>query len=389
MDDVSAYSGLVTLGLLLAVSLATNELGKRTRLPRVSLLLLVGVLAGPLVFDVLSDERDQWFPLVSRVALVMVGFLIGAEFTRDQYRRRGRAVVVITAGQGVLAALAVAGGLLLAGVDTTVALLLGGVATATDPAATRSVIVEEGSRGNAGRTVLGIVALDDVVGIVTFSAVLALAGAVTGSGGVGRDLLAGLWELGGGVLVGAALGLPASQLTGRLQPGEPSLEEALAAVFLCAGITWWLDVSYLIAAVVMGAIIANLATHHDRPFRAIEGIEWPFLVVFFVLAGAEIDRKTLAAAGIIIAYVLLRSAGKVLGAGLSALTVGLQGRQARWIGMALLPQAGVALGMALAGAERYPQHADTVVGVAVASTVVFEFLGPIGARAALHKMEQP
>lgn len=389
MDDVSAYSGLVTLGLLLAVSLATNELGKRTRLPQVSLLLLVGVLAGPLVFDMLSDERDQWFPLVSRIALVMVGFLIGGEFTRDQYGRHGRTVAVITAGQGVLVATAVAGGLLLAGVDTTVALLLGGVATATDPAATRSVIAEERIRSNAGRTVLGIVALDDVVGIVTFSVMLALAGTVTGSGGASRELLGGLWELGGGALVGVALGLPASQLTGRLQPGEPSLEEALAAVFLCAGISWWLDVSYLIAAVVMGAVIANLATHHDRPFRAIEGIEWPFLVVFFVLAGAEVDRETLAAAGIITAYVVLRSAGKVLGAGLSARTVGLERRQARWIGMALLPQAGVALGMALAGAERFPQYADTIVGVAVASTVVFEFLGPIGAREALHRMEQP
>jgi len=389
MDEFSAHPALITIGALLAVALAANWLGERTRLPRVSLLLLVGVLAGPLVFDALPAQREQWFPVAARIALVMVGFLIGGEFTADRLRRHGRTVAVITAGQGLATAVVVAGGLLLAGVDTTVALLLGGVATATDPAAVRSVVDDEDAEGDASRTLLGIVALDDVVGIIVFSVLLAGAGTVAGAdGGIGQELTDGLWELGGGVLVGAALGLIASQLTGRLEKGTPTLEEALAAVFLCAGITWWLDVSYLIAAVMMGAVIANLAGHHDTSFRAVEGIEWPFLVVFFVLAGAQISRETLAAAAVIAGFVVLRTLGKTIGAASSARAVGTAWRRGVWFGPALLPQAGVALGMALSGAERFPQHADEIVGVAVVSTVLFELVGPIGVREALPRLEQ-
>lgn len=389
MDDTSTYLALITIGALLAASIAANWLGTRTSLPRVSLLLLVGVLAGPLVFDVLPAEREEWFDVAARIALVMVGFLIGGEFTAERLRRQGTAVAFITAGQGLGTAVVVAGGLLLAGFDPTVALLLGGVATATDPAATRSVIEDEGARGDAPRTVLGIVALDDVVGIIVFSILLAGAGAIAGTGAVGQELADGLWELGGGVLVGGSLGLVASQLTGRLPKGEPTLEEALAAVFLCAGVTWWLDVSYLIAAVTMGAVVANFAAHHDRPFRAVEGIEWPFLVIFFVLAGAQISRDTLTATALIVGYVTLRTVGKVVGAAGSARAIGIGWRQGIWFGPALLPQAGVALGMALSGAERFPQHADEIVGVAVVSTVLFELVGPIGVRAALPKLEDP
>ncbi len=391
MDETSTYLALITIGALLAVSLAANWLGERTPLPRVSLLLSIGVLSGPLVFDVLPTQRDQWFPVAARIALVMVGFLIGGEFTAERLRRHGSTVALVTAGQALATAAMVAGGLLLAGFDTTVALLLGGVATATDPAATRSVIEDRHAQGDAPRTLLGIVALDDVAGIVVFSVLLAGAGVAAGTGGtggVGQELTAGLWELGGGVLVGGVLGLLASQLTGRLPNGEPTLEEALAAVFLCAGITWWLDVSYLIAAVVMGAVVANLASHHERPFRAVEGIEWPFLVIFFVLAGAQISRDTLTAVALIVGYVVLRTAGKTIGAAASARAAGVRWRQGVWFGPALLPQAGVALGMALSGAERFPQHADEIVGVAVVSTVVFELVGPIGVRAALPKLER-
>ena len=119
-----------------------------------------------------------------------------------------------------------------------------------------------------------------------------------------------------------------------------------------------------------------------------EGIEWPFLVVLFVLAGAQISRDTLTAMTLIVGYVVLRILGKTVGAAASARTAGVRWRQGVWFGPALLPQAGVALGMALSGAERFPQHADAIVGVAVVSTVLFELVGPIGVRAALPRLER-
>lgn len=387
MEHDDAASAILTVGVLLVVAVAARWVAARTRIPRVSLLLLVGVIAGPLVFDALPSGREDWFPVVSRIALVMVGFLIGGEFTIDRVRRRGRQVGFIALGQGVVTAAVVAIGLLAVGVDPTVALLLGGAATATDPAATRSVIEDEEASGEGAETVLGIVALDDVIGIVTFSILLTIAGISAGGSATGDALLEGVWEIGGGLLVGTTLGLLAAPVTGRLRPGEPTLEEALGLVFIAVAVTWWLDVSYLIAAVSMGVAIANAATHHTRPFRAIESIEWPFLILFFVLAGAAIDADALESLGAVVAYVVFRTVGKTLGAGLAGRLGGLDRQRARWVGVALLPQAGVALGMALAAAERFPQYRTEIVGVAVVSTVVFELVGPFGVRAALRRME--
>ena len=96
-------------------------------------------------------------------------------------------------------------------------------------------------------------------------------------------------EIGGAIILGVLIGLPAAYLTGRIKSGQPMLIEALGIVFVCGGLAIMFDVSFLIASMVMGAVITNLARHHEYPFHAIEGIEWPFMVIFFVLAGASIE----------------------------------------------------------------------------------------------------
>ena len=104
-------------------------------------------------------------------------------------------------------------------------------------------------------------------------------------------------------------------LTGRNQPGEPTLLEALGLVFLCGGIAIWLEVSFILASMVLGGVVANPARHHNRPFHAIENIEWPFMILFFVLAGASLRIDALYYVGLIgSAYVILRVIGRVLGA---------------------------------------------------------------------------
>jgi hypothetical protein len=150
-----------------------------------------------------------------------------------------------------------------------------------------------------------------------------------------------------------------ARLSGRIDPDEPSLYEALGLVFLCGGLALWLDVSLLLASMTLGAVVANLASHHDRPFHAIEGIEWPFLIVFFVLAGAALDLDALAEAGPwLVAYVVLRVVGRLLGGwlGVTLLRVGTGKPELRRMGLAMLPQAGVALGMALIAARHFPDQ---------------------------------
>lgn len=375
---------LLTLGGLFLVGLVTDLLGRRTPLPRVTLLLCFGFLAGPSGFDVLPDPDAAWLPAVADVALVMVGFLLGGSLTVADLREHGRDVLWISVAEVVVTAAVVFAGLVALGVGPAEALLFGAIATSTDPAATADVARELRSQGRFTRTLLGVVAIDDAWGLVVFSLLLAAAQALAGHGSPLDELLRGGRELAGAVLLGAALGVPMAYLTGRIRPGEPTLVEALGMVLLCGGLALWLEVSFLLAAMVLGAIVANLARHHSRPFHAIEGIEWPFMIVFFVLAGASLRLDSVKdVAWLLAAYVVLRLAGRLLGSWLGGAASGAAPATRRWMGAALVPQAGIAVGTALVASRELPELGRQIVPVAVAAIVVFEGLGPVLTRLAL------
>jgi Kef-type K+ transport system membrane component KefB len=157
-------------------------------------------------------------------------------------------------------------------------------------------------------------------------------------------------------------------------------------VFLCGGLALWLEVAFILSAMVMGAVVTNLARHHKRPFHAIEGIEWPFLVLFFVLAGASLEIDALWVAGVgLIGYVALRVLGRLLGAWLGGALCDVDPAQRWWMGLAMLPQAGVALGMALVAAQRLPELGEIIIPVVVGATVIFELAGPVFTRMALRR----
>jgi Kef-type K+ transport system membrane component KefB len=158
-------------------------------------------------------------------------------------------------------------------------------------------------------------------------------------------------------------------------------------VLLCAGIAEWLEVSYILSAMVLGAMVANLARHHDRPFRVIEGIEWPFLILFFLLAGAALQIQALVQASLLTAaYIGLRVVGRILGTRLGGWLTGSDPLIRKWIGLALLPQAGVAIGMALLASQRFPEIGDVILPVVLGSTVIFEIIGPVVTRWTLTRV---
>jgi Kef-type K+ transport system membrane component KefB len=146
----------------------------------------------------------------------------------------------------------------------------------------------------------------------------------------------------------------------------------------------WLGVSFLLASMVLGSVVANLARHHARPFHAIEGIEWPFMILFFVLAGASLHVEALYQIGLVgAAYILLRIMGRLFGSWAGGAISHAEQPMRRWMGMALMPQAGVALGMALVVIQRRPDLGEIILPVVIASTVLFEVIGPVLTRSAL------
>lgn len=378
---------LTTLGLLLLGGVAIVYIGRHSFIPRVSALILFGIVTGPSCLDILPGMSASWFPDIASMALVMIGFLLGSSLTVQGLKESGRCVLNISIWAVVVTAVIVGGGLYLIGVPLAVSLICGAVATSTDPAATLDVVHESNTKSQASKILLRITAIDDAWGLVFFSLMLVAVQVNSGMGGTGAVLLESLWEIGGAIILGGALGFPMSYLTGRLSPGEPTLLEAVGMVLLCGGLALWLHVSYILAAMTMGAVVANCAKHHTRPFRAIENVEWPIVILFFIFSGASIRFDDMTAnAFLIVSYILLRSVGRIVGAKIGG-RLSQAGRPIQnWMGVALMPQAGVALGAAFIASQRIPELSFIVTIVATA-TVFFEIVGPICTRFALWKME--
>jgi Kef-type K+ transport system membrane component KefB len=379
---------LLALGGILLLAIAADLLGRKTYLPRVALLVALGVAAGPAGLDLLPARLTDSFELITNIALVMVGFLLGGRLTKTSLAASGLQCIWISITAAVGTAIVVSASLVMFGAPIDLALILGSIAAATAPASTVDTALESGAKGPFATLLLMVVALDDAWGLILFGTVLAFAGTMAEAAGAAAGMLAVVRELGGAVAVGFAIGIPAAYLTGRIRQGQPMLLEALGLVFACGGIALWFDVSFLLAAIVMGAIVANLAHHHEYPFHAIENVESPFLAVFFVVAGATLNIGALATlGGLGIVYMLARVAGKIGGAAAGAVLAGADRNTKIWMGPALLPQAGAAVGMALVAASQLPQHREILLPLIIGSTVIFELTGPIFTRLALKRTE--
>lgn len=379
------HLALMVIGGLLLLGLAADALGRRTRIPRVTLLILLGVALGKPGFDLLPGELVAWHEFLATAALTMVAFVLGGHMTRQTLSAHGTEIVTISIAVVVASAVFVVAGLLAIGVALPTALVLGGIATATAPAATRDVIRQAAATGPFAERLTGIVAIDDAWGLVAFGVLLVMAKSLLGDGDVDvTGLIAE--EFGLSLVVGLSVGLPAAMLTGRLRPGEPMQIEALGVVFVCAGLAVWVGASFLLSGMVAGALVANLARHHDRPFHEIENIQAPFLILFFLLAGATVETPRLGELGLVCAvYIVLRVIGRLIGALAGGRMSGMSARESLWTGAALTPQAGVALGMALVAADQLPGMSDTVIAITIATTVFFEIAGPFLTMLALGR----
>ncbi|EAR09787.1 cation:proton antiporter [Reinekea blandensis] len=372
---------LLTIGSLLLLGLVTSALAHRTRLPRVTLLLLFGIVIGPQALDLIPPLFTDRFDLIADLTLLMVGFLLGGKLTRDSLKTSAWPVMVISICAALLTAVLVAAVLWWAGLSFAIALLLGCIASATAPAAILDVVAETNPDSRFSQLLLSIVAVDDLWALILFGMGMSLVSQMTGHGVDEPFLMAAFEEMIGAVILGVMLGVPSAYATGRIRPGQPMLTEALGVVCICGGLALWLGVSYLIAAMVLGAVIVNLAEHHDYPFHAIEGVESLFMLIFFVIAGASLDLSSLGSLSLIgLLYILMRTAGKFAGAWLGCRLSRTDALTRRWLGLALLPQAGVPIGLALVASAAFPEHRQTLLSVVIASTVLFDLIGPVLTR---------
>ncbi|MBW4706278.1 cation:proton antiporter [Roseobacter sp. YSTF-M11] len=381
---MESHGLLITLGALFFAGLFADQIGRNSWIPRVTLLLLCGLLIGRSGLNIIPAEVTALYPVLSVLALTMVAFLLGGVLRGATLRRYGATILLISGAIVIITVLLVSVGLMLFGVPLELALLLAAIASATAPAATNDVIRQSGVKNDFTQTLSGIVAVDDVWGLIVFSLAVVVVAQMTGTTGVPVHLDA-LREISGSVLLGVVVGAPAAFLTGRVSDGEPLETEALGLVFLTAGCALWFDLSFLIAGLVAGAVIVNFATHHTRAFHEIEHIQWPFMVLFFLLAGATLDVQASTELGALGAlFIGLRVISRFIGGWIGGGAAQISKSRRALFGWALLPQAGVAIGMALVAARQFPQWADQIMVLTVGSTVIFEIVGPIACLMAIR-----
>ena len=372
----------------MAMGLLFNRIVKKIGLPNVTGYLVSGLLIGPCCLGVLNRETVDAMGLISTVALGFIAFSIGGEFKLSHIRQIGRSVITITFFQALMATFLVDAVLIVCRFPMPVCLTLGAVATATAPAATLMVVRQYKAHGPVTGILLPVVALDDAIGLMVFSVSLSIA-KVLGAGdalSIRTMLLEPLLEIVGSLALGALLGLALTFVLRFFHSHVNKLMLALTAVILGTALADLLGLSSLLLCMMIGAVMANLYTGCDKLLALTDDWTPALFMLFFVISGAQLDLTIVPTVGLLgVLYIVFRSLGKYFGAYLGSRLEHEHPNICKYLGLTLLPQAGVAIGMAQIVARSLPGYGTQVQAVALCATLVYELVGPLVTKAALTK----
>lgn len=382
---------LTSLGLILLLALLAGHLVRFARVPEVTGYILAGIALGPSVLGWVSQENLHALEILSEVALGLILFSVGTVFEMNRFARIGRRVLLLTLIESVLAAGLVAGAMLALGQSLAIAALLGAIAIATAPASTLMVIRETDSQGPLTDNLLGIIAVNNIYCIIAFSVVAAgidLSTALQQSEAFLGDLYKAsfflVWQLVGSVALGYLVGLTLALWSAKVTETGEMLILTSGSILLCVGTARVFELSPLVASMAVGATMVNISSRSLGLVEALQGTDPPFYAIFFVLAGADLDLSLVSSIGVLgVAYIAARALGKFAGARFGASWLGLDPNVSRYLGFALMAQAGLAVGLTLSVEARFAEIAPQITTVVLAAVAIHEVIGPISARFAL------
>ncbi len=396
LSGVSTSAAVViSVAVMLFSGFLMTRLTKLLHLPNVTAYILTGILLGPFALDLIPHRVVEGMDFLSDIALAFIAFGSGQFFSLPALRRNGAKVLVVTLLESLAAsALVFLLGYCLLGLPLAFAAVLSALAAATAPASTLMTIRQTGARGDFVDTLLQVVALDDVVGLLAYSAAIAVAvSSLDGSAFHAGDVLLPVLINLGVLLLGGVFGLFLKLLIRQKRTTDNRLIITLALLFAFCGVCGLLDISPLLGCMSMGMVYRNLA-EDDGLFKQMNYFSPPVLLLFFVRSGilfdlgalvrpmGELGGVPLITVGVL--YFLVRILGKYAGAWLGCLAVGKEKRTRRYLGLALIPQAGVAIGLAALGARSLgPALGNPLQTIILASSVLYELAGPGCAKLAL------
>ena len=406
-------SQLIPMSIALVAGLLMTRVFKKLHLnfPDVTAFLIAGLAIGPyglgslhiggLGFSSLEAVND--LSVISSVALGFIAFSIGNEFRLSQLKETGRQAAVIGVLQALVAMVLVDAALLGLHLlmpdvlSAPAAITLGAIATATAPAATLMVVRQYKAKGKLTDLLLPIVALDDAVGLVAFAVSFGVATALhSGSVNLLSILVEPLLEIVGSLLLGSLMGLILTLLEKLFFSNSNRLSLTIAFVVMTIALSGMefqlgpvkLGFSNLLVCMMLGTVFCNLCPRSPDIMERSDRWTVPLYALFFVLSGAELDLSvfsSLAVVGIGVVYILTRSAGKYLGARGSAAMVNCDHSIRKYLGITLLPQAGVALGMSAASISLGAGDGKLIRNIVLFSVLIYELVGPSLTRWALMK----
>lgn len=414
------------VAILLIVALLSTRLMKVLKLPNVTGYIITGIIVGPFVLGLFFNnftyegiETSEIYNFVkqmgwvSTVALGFIAFSIGTSFKKNAIKAVGKRVIIITILEAVGGSLFVFISLLSAHfifpthISIELVLTLSAIASATAPAATLMVIKQYKAKGSLVDTLLPVVALDDAAALILFAILFQIAVGLASGGDISiyRMLFKPLIEIAMSLAFGAVIGLLISWLNRFFKSRNNKLVLCIFSVFISLGLyvlfkqepLGGFELSSLLMCMVAGMMFTNFAKDSDRTLDILERFTSPIYMMFFVLSGASLDLSVfingkgliiLAVAGV---YVVFRVVGKYVGAFAGASITKSEPKVKKYLGLTLVPQAGVAIGLATNANVLFAQFEETkeaaimVLAIVLTSTLIYELIGPLVSKYALSK----
>lgn len=375
----------MVLSIILFAGFIMTRLTNTLNLPKVSGYILAGIFIGPCGLNLIPADIIGHMGFVSDLALAFIAFGVGKFFKKEVLIRTGKKIIVITVFEALTAgALVTFFVKLVFRLDWEFALVLGAIATATAPASTMMTINQYKAKGEFVDTLLQIVALDDVVCLFAFSIVSAIANGRASNGVNANDIIIPLVFNFLAILFGFFCGYFLSRLLIPSRSKDNRLILVIAMLLGISGLCAAADISPLLSCMVFGAAYINL-TEDKKLFRQINNFTPPVMSIFFIVSGMNLDLHVLGTVGIIgVSYFVIRIIGKYLGTYVSCILTGMSAEIRNYMGLALIPQAGVAIGLAFLGQRLLPPETGSLMlAIILSSSVLYEMIGPISAKLAL------
>ena len=379
---------LLSIAIAMIAGLLLTRVAKLVKLPNVTGYLVAGLLIGPYCFKLVSADTLATLDIITVAALGFIAFSIGSEFKLSHIKAIGGKILIITACEAVGAVILVDVVVSLLGFPVPMALCLGAIAAATAPAATLLVVRQYRAKGELTSTLLPVVAMDDAIGLMAYAISVSIAKMIQNGEAFNlmNTLVAPLLEIVLSLGVGAIIGVIVAVSNRFFHSRANRLMICIAAVMLGVGIAQQFGLSHLLLCMSIGAVYVNLRDDAIQTLEQSESWTPPLFMLFFVISGADLNVAVLPSLGLLgVVYIVTRVVGKYVGAYVGCTISKTSPKIRKYLGLSLIPQAGVAIGIAQLVVKELPEYGASIQAVILCATLIYELIGPVVTKYSLIK----